>query len=370
MIDNAAQLNMVTNPNNDREQLDVEVKKRTEEVAGKIEEAIGDNFEDNEISNLMFENIKWYKEKEALEFLKGLEVLLESDGKSNLKLFFLNHKSSTSLAISSTDGVLKNWRYFKNVFFKNINPVSTGKWIEKIFQSKKIFELIEVPESGFSAWKGIDLSQILIKNIKIGDEVISLWDNYITVDTELFRGGGRNPVDESANYLDFGTCPALEEKFREVLGCVGSEKLNTPWLYEIISIGGQPIGIMKFHGEETMIASKTVVSQNGEILFYKGMAYALATHNQFFTANLGKKYLVNKLNTTQWTLANTLNTWNINLDDLAAVLKKAQPGNKIIKNNLRWVRSVEIIRALEELTKNIENGEIDLENINIERMFD
>jgi hypothetical protein len=316
---------------------------------------------------LFEENERYCRGDEYVNLLREVNEEFIQTGRIEELKKFLDFCNGEFSPISYFPTIPENWRYFSKIKFHQRWPGEED--VKKLIISGRIFEEIGIPASR-SVWREADLAEVVIKKLSLRRKSIDLWQGVHKIQKpseEIVLDAQRLQVSEYNEILDFGTCFLMEGRFLEIFDKKSREFNNGVVLF----LTGKPIGIFKmtFGEEKTMLALRTVVDQDGKVVFYKGMVYGwmdkdgyLKVEGDQIQKNRNRKRFVNK--GLLPLVVNARKNGNkilcaIHLDDLQRdAYQKTYP---LVKNHLRFVNNPKVIQQGNKLVRQIEKGGVELQ---------
>lgn len=110
---------------------------------------------------------------------------------------------------------------------------------------------------------------------------------------------------------------------------------------------GHPLGHMKLKGEPTFLAMRTVRNAKGDVVFWKGMVYALEIP------------IVDTLDTWSRKFMNSKNWRRVDVENVQKDLsERGSPDPRLARVNLRFIEYAQMYGALDKVREDIESGKV------------
>lgn len=185
------------------------------------------------------------------------------------------------------------------------------------------------------------LEQSTIDSIRLknGEESVevSLMDKKTTVDNASLW-------EMPASHDVVGSCSACEDTNRDVL----DRKMFSEYGRRGVMLfqEGKPIGYMKLKGTRSFLALRTVYTDTGEVLFWKGMVYALPSSATALLEQLSRPHSEKR---GKWR--------RIDVETFVAYMRHNDYSARALpRNNMRFLEDSELYERMTQLVDRIEAG--------------
>ena len=281
---------------------------------------------------------------DALLLLEKLCSKIEENKRDGVQLSAADLNNAARWGLRNLVGIqFRNWS-LNNIDFPNSDisksDVRNAKFTECDFSTASLREL-RVAGTRFirSLLHRADLSVI-----NIADTLIDLEKGATTVGSSVW-----NAIKVSK--ASVGVCDDAEEYHTGILHYPMKEGevdngMHCPRRGVLIFQDGKPLGYMKLKGDKSFLAMRTVRDEEGNVIFWKGMMYALENQLQNELVEQSSEFKTSRL----WRRA-----------DMEKIPRDKKSG--WLRNNLRFVLYPGLFDRLTVLTESIENGQEEMVDI-------
>ncbi|MEK7100720.1 MAG: pentapeptide repeat-containing protein [Patescibacteria group bacterium] len=211
-------------------------------------------------------------------------------------------------------------------------------------------------------FSGANMSDVAVHNTHFDQSILNTVEmprirmKGDTLDLEI--GGTIVATDDiwnihKSDVYSLDTCDNCEVFNESILGMPSKKDGGTYARRGIILFQeGKPLGMLKLKGENTFLAMRTVRNIDGEVIFWKGMVYALENDMNLHLAKESRKLE----EVREWRRA-----------DMESVRGETTLGGRILsglgRNNLRFISEPSIFNRIDELVADIEAGKEEMVDI-------